>query len=60
VPFVHFHGINLRHLGALRMALPKEDYDLRTLLLVEMSARVIKNQLNQKLRFVNNKFALEL
>ncbi|GAM24318.1 hypothetical protein SAMD00019534_074930 [Acytostelium subglobosum LB1] len=46
---VHKHGVNVRYLGHVRKLC--ETPDMKSLIFVEMCARVVKQQLRQKLRF---------
>lgn len=55
---VHSRGINIRHLGILRSHMV--DQDGRTLLFVEMCARVVKNNLRLRLRERMRKLKLPL
>jgi Tfp pilus assembly protein PilF len=50
VVWLHWNGINIRHLGTLRANIPKENNTLRGLLLNIMISRVLKNMSNHRLR----------
>eukprot|EP01119_Soliformovum_irregulare_P021101 TRINITY_DN6964_c0_g1_i1.p1 TRINITY_DN6964_c0_g1~~TRINITY_DN6964_c0_g1_i1.p1 ORF type:complete len:1087 (+),score=286.12 TRINITY_DN6964_c0_g1_i1:199-3459(+) len=49
-PSLHAHGINVRYLGLIRAALPKEEFYWRIVLFIEMASRCIKQLIRSKLR----------
>lgn len=50
VVLLHWHGINIRHLGAVRECIRTENATLRSLLLNLMVSRVLKNMSHHRLR----------
>jgi tetratricopeptide (TPR) repeat protein len=50
VVWLHWHGINIRHLGTLRTHISRSNQTLRALLLCIMLSRVLKNMGNHRLR----------
>lgn len=50
VVLLHWHGINIRHLGAVRACIRPENATLRSLLLNLMVSRVLKNMSQHRLR----------
>lgn len=50
VVLLHWHGINIRHLGAVRACVRTENATLRSLLLNLMVSRVLKNMSHHRLR----------
>eukprot|EP01125_Pyxidicula_operculata_P016192 TRINITY_DN5543_c0_g1_i1.p1 TRINITY_DN5543_c0_g1~~TRINITY_DN5543_c0_g1_i1.p1 ORF type:complete len:828 (+),score=126.38 TRINITY_DN5543_c0_g1_i1:1-2484(+) len=52
--FIHFYGVNMRWIGAIRCLIPLEGDEYqqkwRDYLLIETVARIVKHQLNDKLR----------
>lgn len=50
VVLLHWHGINIRHLGAVRECIRSENATLRSLLLNLMVSRVLKNMSHHRLR----------